>query len=283
MRVRTHRSTRLSLAMHRAMIKLNIQTPVPLVQRIPTCWYLSVLLVVLAIMAIISARAGWVYRADVIQLNGHIVLFEHEIEQQREMRRAALIALQAREDRVPVVTRGAYRQETVPFVGSESPVQTPAERPKSVARKPATRISISSRDAPLRAPESIEQAMQRLIMGRDDHALAWLMERRGGRSLRPDDWSALQRKAVTTHDAEHQYQVGVFYGLYGEYQRSARWLKRACDHGDDARYYRALGIASERLGLREQAINAYRRYLQLNNRDGSAAITARLRELESAS
>lgn len=274
----TTRRAALSRRMHRAMIALNTETPQPLLSRLPVLWFNVTILCFLLLILSLSTRAALLYRAEVQQLNSRVEQFSVFKAEQKEVRHAALIAYQDHLEAVLPAARPT-RKQPVPVVARIRPKAIIKRAKAPLAPQPPA-IELSVKRSVQSEPATVEEAIQRLLRGRDDRALAWLSRAHVAQSLAGDSWAGLRSKAIITRRAEHQYQLGVLYNAQANHGKSLRWLGRALERSDDPRYLRAFAISADESGEKQRAINAYRRYLRADAATDSLDIRMRLSALE---
>jgi len=286
------RQSQLSRRMRRALIALQVQTPQPLVTRLPvSCYYVSIA-VLLLLLLLVSTRSALVYRAELRSLEARVLYVQRSNHQQQQARSAALIAFQQRP--VPVIkTKNrpveVAQQEQVTKPEPVPPLELPpvVVKPKMVVAPPVAqtlvkpRVIISSSLSQAEAPRSVDNALHRLREGRDDVALRWLASRVQA-LLKNPSWSVFRHFASETHSAEHHYQLGVLLNAINETDQGLKWLSKAVSKKADARYLRAFAIAADSQGLRSAAIEAYRQYLADPEATNAAEILSRLSTLEAS-
>lgn len=267
-------------SMRRSLISMQVQTPEPIFLRVPTRLYFAVVTFLVIAVAAVSVQAAWTYQGNIKTLERKILHVKNTIADNKNRRKAALLAYHQR-SREPIVSR-------------QSPVAPTPEIPKSAeadaivtvekvapARKenPPKKLVIRSQLAAVGPPVSMDDALYRMGKGRDDGALNWAIANwtllRGSRR-----WESFKKWARSDPNAEHLYQLGMLLGASSFPEKSQNLLAAAVVLDPQARYIKALGIASDRLGEPGPALAAYRRYLRLMAPEKDSVVEARVALLE---
>lgn len=277
--MRSERQQLLLRRMRRSLIALRIQTPQPVLQRIPRYGYFSVMATLVVLTGLVSTRAALLFRAEVAATQARVVYVQKANLDRRQARVAALIDYQQRPEHVEVIPVAEPEPEIVAVEIVKRPVvkEVPVQRASSP--EPA-QIVISSRYAEPSQPQSIEGAFRRLSRVEDALALNWLLDRKEGFRHDPA-WEKFQQ-ATTAADAPlRAYQIGVLFGALGDDIKSYRWSASAASLSGRPRFIRAYAVAADRLGKSAEAARAYRRYLAVAPAAESSPIVGRLAVLES--
>lgn len=275
--MKSERQQLLLRRMRRSLIALRIQTPQPVLHRIPRYWYFSVMTVLVVLAALISTRAALLFRAEVEATQARVVYVQNANLDRRKVRAAALIDYQQWSKHVEVMREPEPEVVVVKVVKQPVVKRVPVQRASSPEPAP---IVISRRDAQPSQPQSIEGAFRRLIRAEDAMALNWLLSRSEG--FRHDSaWERFQQAATAVDVPLRTYQIGVLHGALGDDHKAYRWSASAASLSDRPRNIRALAVAADRLGNHEEAARAYRRYLAVASTVDSSQIAERLAVLES--
>lgn len=273
------RQARLLQRMRRSLISLRVQTPDPVVYRIPTHWYGLAIALMVLLVATVSTQAALMYREDVSALNVRTELVQQANLERTQVRAAALINFKSRPESLPEKAVAATIIESLP-------VADPIEA-MHVMAKPVTppshkaKLTISSSQSERRLPYSVQEAFRRLERGRDDTALRWLAAH--AQELRGSvEWQLFRDLSAVTRQPERYYQLGVLYGVLGERSKELQWLALAMADRKKSHHLRAYAIAADRNGLQRQALSAYRLYLKDSKAHGAEEIQARITALESS-
>ncbi len=275
------RQVKLLRRMRRSLIALRMQTPEPVVHRVPVSLYFSMVVLISFFVVIASTRAALIYRSEVKALNARIVSVESTNKERKKVRMAALIAYQQQNFSAPKpkllarVPAPVFKPETK--LKKPTSILEPAIAKKSAEKR--TTVIINTSQAERTAPKNVEQALFRLQQGKDDLVLRWLVENPDGIERSPA-WETYRHRVITGRSAEQFYQLGVLYGALGNHEKSLHWIGSAVELDDQARYLRAYAVSADRQGLQKKAIAAYLRYLSAPQARDSIEIRARIARLE---
>lgn len=277
--MKSERQKLLLRRMRRSLIALRIQTPQPVLQRIPRYGYFSVVAVLIVLTALTSTRAALLFRAEAEATHVRVVYVQKANLDRRQARVAALIDYQQR----PAHVEASQVLEPKPEVSLIKVVKQPVVKAAPVQRASSPEpdpIVISRRYALPSQPLSIDEAFRRLNRAEDALALSWLLSR--SESFRHDPaWERFQQATSAADAPLRAYQIGVLFGALGDDLKAYRWSASAASLSDRPRYIRAYAVAADRLGKREEAARSYRRYLAVSPSAGSSQVAERLAVLES--
>lgn len=277
--MKSERQLLLLRRMRRSLIVLRIQTPKPVLQRIPRYWYFSVMAVLVVLTAVTSTRVALLFRAEAEATHARVVYVQKSNLDRRKIRIAALIDYQQRPKHVKVGRAPESKPEVSPTKVVKKRVVKTAPVQREISPEPDP-IVITRRYAQPSQPRSIGEAFRRLTRAEDALALGWLLSR--SEHFRHDPAWEKFRQATSAGDTPlRAYQIGVLFGALGDDFKAYRWSASAASLSDQSRYIRAYAVAADRLGKREEAARAYRRYLAVSPLVDSSQVAERLAVLES--
>lgn len=277
--MKSQRQQLLLRRMRRSLIALRIQTPQPVLHRISRHWYFAVVAVLVLITALVSTRSALLFRAEVGATQARVIYVQKANLKRRQARAAALIDYQQRPRRVEASQVAEVEPDIMPVTVPNNSVieRAPA---KSVALPKISAVVISSRYAKPAPPQSIDEAFHRLLRAEDNMALSWLTSRSPDFQYDPA-WEKFQQAQTAVDTPLRAYQIGVLFGALGDELKAYRWSASAASSSNRARYIRAHAVAADRLGKRNEAAKAYRRYLAVAPATESSQVERRLAVLES--
>lgn len=278
-------SAALAQRLRRALVACQVQTPEPLLAKVPVIYCYAAAASVLVLLALVSARSALTIRASAHAHEARVQQVQHSNLVRKADRSAVLLAFQQRS--VPALIQPEIITAQLAPVAEAKLLTAPKSEQHNNSRMrqaettiKKSRVLISRSEAKVLPPQSIELALQRLRLGRDDLALHWLMERPSELRGSPD-WPVFRHLVSELNHPEQQYQLGVLLDALQEPRKALQWLSSALSAQQDTRHLRAFAIAADKQGLSRIAVDAYRRYVAAPDAIGAIEVQARIAALES--